>query len=72
MLKECCWQRTICLKSKKEKVEETEISSQKKEKEKVVGLTDAENRMIVARGRGVRGLCKKGEGIKNYTWVVTK
>lgn len=30
------------------------------------------NRLMVVRGKGVRGLDRKGEGMERYRWVVTK
>ena len=35
-------------------------------------LIDTENRLMVARGEGHRGLDEKGEGIEKYKLVVTK
>ena len=34
-------------------------------------LIDKENRLMVARGKGVGRLSEKGEGIKNYKLVIT-
>ena len=35
-------------------------------------LVDTENRLMVARGQGDWGICRKGEGIKKYKFIVTK
>ena len=35
-------------------------------------LIDTENILIVARGRGLEGMYKKGEGIKKYKLIVAE